>query len=330
MARPVDLNGSTGLVVQDGATGCRSMPRSQDNTLKRLIFSVLFLAPPVMLCAQDARVSATTPPDNSDKVVVEVGDQKITIRDINRMLQVLSPAAQSDFRDVNHRRAFIDKLVEMRLLAGEAHKEGLDQDPMFETRVQMLREQTLIEVMTRKIAEDGLDAEAKAEYETHKRDCEWVSTRQILVRVGDASLPPIHGKPGLSDAQAKAKAATIRHRIVDEKQDFAEIAKAETDDEVSGPVGGEMGQFIRGQLEPPIEHVAFSLKPGEISEPVRSSLGYHIIQVEDHKTPTFEESKLGIQMKLSRTKVEAYVKRLKEAVFIRIDESFAGPPSSSP
>jgi foldase protein PrsA len=63
-------------------------------------------------------------------------------------------------------------------------------------------------------------------------------------------------------------------------QNFADVAKQYSTDPGSKDKGGELGLFRRGQMVPAFDKVAFSMKPGEISPPVKSPFGYHIIQVE--------------------------------------------------
>lgn len=83
--------------------------------------------------------------------------------------------------------------------------------------------------------------------------------------------------------------------------DFAAIAKEKSTDTGSGAQGGDLGFFGKGAMVPEFEKVAFELKPGQISEPVKSEFGFHIIKVIEHKpasTPTLEEKKAEIKTML--------------------------------
>lgn len=108
---------------------------------------------------------------------------------------------------------------------------------------------------------------------------EQVRARHILVTLGE----------GEDKALEKAKA--IRARL-DKGESFEKVAKETSADPGSAAGGGDLGFFPRGRMVKPFEDAAFSLKPGETSEPVKSDFGYHIIRVEERKeagvTP-FEE-----------------------------------------
>jgi peptidyl-prolyl cis-trans isomerase SurA len=88
-------------------------------------------------------------------------------------------------------------------------------------------------------------------------------------------LPP----PGpRDDAAALALAQELRERLV-AGEDFAALAQEYSDDTGSATQGGDLGWFGRGAMVAPFEEAAFSLEPGQISEPVKSDFGYHLIEV---------------------------------------------------
>ena len=77
-----------------------------------------------------------------------------------------------------------------------------------------------------------------------------------------------------------AKAISITQRL-NSGEDFATLAQKFSDDTGSGANGGELDFFGRGQMVKEFEDAAFSLPIGQISEPIKSQFGYHIIQVEE-------------------------------------------------
>lgn len=103
---------------------------------------------------------------------------------------------------------------------------------------------------------------------------EQVKARHILVRVAsDASEE--------DRSAARTRIDELRARIV-AGADFAEVAKEQSDDGVSGAEGGELGWFPRGKMAPAFEDAAFALQPGALSDVVETPFGFHLIQVEAH------------------------------------------------
>ncbi len=82
----------------------------------------------------------------------------------------------------------------------------------------------------------------------------------------------------ITDEEAKEKLLSLRHRI-ENGEDFAEIARGHSDDKGSAVKGGELGWVQPGALVPPFEQAMGSLKPNELSEPVQTQFGWHLIQV---------------------------------------------------
>ena len=107
---------------------------------------------------------------------------------------------------------------------------------------------------------------------------EQVKARQILLRVakedGDAKK-----------ADAATKIENLRKDIVDKKKNFAEVAKQFSEDTETREKGGDLGFVERLQLPGNFADVLFALKPGEVSVPVESPLGFHLGIIEDRKAP---------------------------------------------
>ena len=297
--------------------------------LKKLLFSVVLLVPVTMTFAQ-----ATTPPAvapatepavvlDPNRVVLEAGDVKVTAQEIDTLIEALGPQAQMAAKAEPQKthRQLAERLIEMKLLAAQAQKAGLDKDRLAAARMQLSREQILAASMADEIL--------KKDFQAHSAEYQQVKARHILIRAKGSQVPA-GGKPELTDEQAKAKASELRARIVDKKEDFAGIAKAESDDKGSGANGGELPPFQKGQMVPEFDQVAFTLKPGEVSEPVKTQYGYHLIQVTERQVPTFEEAKAGMPQQKSGQKIEEYVAKLKLENPVKMDETYFGKPSSRP
>jgi peptidyl-prolyl cis-trans isomerase C len=136
------------------------------------------------------------------------------------------------------------------------------------------------------------------------------------------------GVPQNADAatkqQAKAKAEALLKDLKAGK-DFADTAKANSQDPGSAPKGGDLGYFEQGQMVPPFEQAAFALKPGEMSEVVETQFGYHIIKVadrQDSRVVPLEEAKGQIEQYLTQqnrqAQTQVFVDALKAKAKIEI------------
>jgi peptidyl-prolyl cis-trans isomerase D len=145
------------------------------------------------------------------------------------------------------------------------------------------------------------DAEVQAYYNSHLPAYtvkEQVKARHILI-----SVP--QGADAKTDAAAKAKAEDLLKQIK-AGGNFAALAAANSDDPGSKTTGGELGTFTRGKMVPEFEKAAFSLQPGQTSDPVKTSFGYHLIQVESKDaahTKTVDEVKGEILPLLQQQKL---------------------------
>lgn len=133
------------------------------------------------------------------------------------------------------------------------------------------------------------------DYEANKfvyQQPEKVRARHILVKV-DRSASQTE-----KDA-AKAKIEALRKEIVEGKKDFGEVAKESSDDTGSKASGGELGFNDRQSWVPEFSDAAFSLKPNEISAPVQTQFGFHLIQVEEKK-PADNKSLAEVDEQIAR------------------------------
>ena len=135
------------------------------------------------------------------------------------------------------------------------------------------------------LAQPENEAKTKSEYEAHKKDYttdDSVRARHILIKTVERDSD--------SETKALARANDIEKRL--KSEDFAKLAKEFSEDPGSKDKGGDLGFFSKGHMVPEFEKAAFALKVGEISAPVKSSFGYHIIKLDDKKaaaTRTYEE-----------------------------------------
>lgn len=230
-----------------------------------------------------------------DTVVLTVGDEKITKAQFDLILSSLPPQQQAQLQTPKGRRDLAGKLTEILTLAQEARAQKLDQTSKVQAQIMLSTDQLLANLMYRDLAENAKpdDAALHAYYDAHKAEWEEVKARHILVRFKGSKVPLAEGKKDLTEDEALAKITELRGKIM-AGADFATVAKEGSDDTGSGANGGDLGKFGKGQMVPEFDKEAFILPVGQVSQPVKSPFGYHLIKVESRGTKPFEEVKAMI------------------------------------
>jgi peptidyl-prolyl cis-trans isomerase C len=270
-----------------------------------------------------------------DRVVITVGDIKITAAQFNAFIDNLQPQYRAAAHG-NGRKQFADNIVKMLSLAKEAENRKLDQTADFKTQEMFQNFNLMASVLAGQVGKDAPipEADVRQYYEAHKNEFETVHARHILIRFQGSPVPVRPGEKDLTDAEALAKAQEVRQKIKD-GADFAALAKTESDDAGSGGnSGGELPPFRRGQMVPSFETAAFAMKAGELSDPVKSQFGYHIILVISHDTKPFEEVRgdLETKMKPEQTQkaVSKFIEDLQKTTPPVLDPEFFPPAPPAP
>nr|WP_319384346.1 peptidylprolyl isomerase [uncultured Roseibium sp.] len=256
-----------------------------------------------------ASLSAAEPGD----VVARVGDADITEADIAFAAQDLGQQLQQ-FPPDQWRALLLDVVVDMELIAQAARKDGLDQDPDFKKQLEFLELQALRNAyISQKIDGAITDEVLNSAYEEEFKDYEGpeeVNARHILVN-------------------EKAEAEDLIKQL-DGGADFVELAK-EKSTGPSGPNGGDLGYFGKGQMVKPFEDAVFELEPGAYTkEPVQTQFGWHVIKLEDKRRqekPAFEAVAGELRQRLIREQYEARMAELKAATEVEILDDALQLPS---
>jgi peptidyl-prolyl cis-trans isomerase SurA len=154
-----------------------------------------------------------------------------------------------------------------------------------------------------KVSEEDLKAAYTQYTKSESEDAE-VHARHILVQV-DAKATPEQVE------SAHKKALALAQEAREPGVDFAELAKKKSEGP-SASDGGDLGFFRRGVMVPAFERVAFTLQEGEVSEPVRTQFGWHVLKVEERRSvdvPDFDKVKAELESKLKLQKTEKYVEQ---------------------
>lgn len=233
-----------------------------------------------------------------DKVVAKVNGTTITEADM-RFANAEIGAQLGDIPENVKRRALAEYLIDNALFAEAAIAAKIAADPAFEEQMQYVRRRLLREQYFEKQLKGAIsEADAKKIYDQRvaqlKSENE-VAARHILV-----------------DNEEKAKEILAKIKA---GGDFAALAKENSTDTGSKEQGGFLGYFGRGQMVPEFEKAAFTMIKGQVSEPVKTNFGWHIIKLEDRRrkpAPSFDDVKETILNSLAVLKAQEVVGALRK------------------
>lgn len=273
------------------------------------IMLVILLSAALCACSQ----KQTDRKVEKGDVLAKVGTVSISQGDFYNDLKSLPDYARQMFEGETGKEKFLDEIVKKEILYQQALKEGLDKDPIFSKKVEDFKKLTLVsellekEIMAKAKVSDG---DVKDYYSKHKQD--FAATSQIKA------------SHILVKTQAEAEKVLARLK---KGEKFEAVAKEVSIDKPSAANGGELGYFSRGQMVPEFERAAVGLKAGEISNPVKTPFGFHIIKVTDKKIgPVIEFDKVRdiIFQRLSGEKqkqaFDNYLTELKKNVKVEINK----------
>ncbi len=168
---------------------------------------------------------------------------------------------------VQKRMSLLEFLIDNQLFAEAADAEKLGEGPDFETRLKYLKRRALRELYFDKVIKASVsETDARKIYDEQVKLIkpeEEVSARHILV-------------------ETEEKAKEIKEKI-NAGGDFVALAKEFSKDPGSKDDGGNLGYFGHGQMVPQFEEVVFKLAKGEVSDPVKTQFGWHLIKIEDKR-----------------------------------------------
>lgn len=250
-----------------------------------LATALTILMAPMQVSAQDA----------TDKVVLTFDGAEIRQSDFD-LFQELDPQFEQ-LQGEQKRLAILSAIIDVKSLAKKALTDKMDQDAVFQKRLEFLKDRSLHNAYFQKnvistISEDDIRARFEKEIAAVEPEQE-LRARHILVKTAD---------------EANAIIAEL-----DGGADFVELAKTKSTGP-SGPQGGDLGFFGKGQMVPPFEAAAFELEAGAYTKaPVQTQFGFHVIKLEekrDRPLPKFEEVQDQMRQVVLR---ERYLDAVKEA-----------------
>lgn len=252
----------------------------------------------------------------SGKVVMRVNGEEITDVEFAQFIENVPPDQRAFYTSPGGRRALADELVKLKVLEQEAKRLGVTDDPKVKQQIAMAESQITAARALEKLAEMKIDERVKAEYEKEKATS--ISLRHILIAYAGGQVPAKGGAQAPSESQAMQRAQAIAARLRS-GADFARTAQAESDDEQSGQQGGLIGPARPETLPPDIAAVVTKLKPGQMSDPVKTQFGIHIFKVEQ---ASLEELDPMLRQRVRQQTAESEIKRLQGSAKVVLDPQF--------
>ncbi len=203
------------------------------------------------------------------KVLAKVNGVEITDEDVKLAMEDLGPGIPHQLEGKARESYLLDFLIDEQLVVQKAQADKLAEGPEFAKRLAYLRDKALMETLLGRVAKDAAtDAAIKATYDeaakNQKPDTEF-HAHHILVN---------------SEDEAKNVAKRIKGG-----EDFAKVAGEVSKD--PGPKGGDLGWFTKDRMVPEFADAVAKMEPNQISEPIKTQFGWHVIRLDEKRPKTF-------------------------------------------
>jgi peptidyl-prolyl cis-trans isomerase C len=232
-----------------------------------------------------------------DGITINSNDVALAELDIGSAITHLSPGQR--------RIALIEYLVESQLMANAAEKDKLDTGSKFDAQIKYARRRALRDMyFDARIPANVSDADARSLYDEERKATkleEEIRARHILV-----------------DGETQAREL---HTMIANGGEFAKLAQQHSKDLGTNWAGGDLGYFVKGQMDDQFEQAAFALQKGQLSQPLKTKFGWHLLLIEDkriRKIPEFNEIKSTIMALLIQRKSQQKITELRDKAKIEI------------
>ncbi|MDC4224474.1 MAG: peptidylprolyl isomerase [Candidatus Manganitrophus sp.] len=276
-------------------------------SLKQMIALVSFLT--LSIVAQGTLFSIVNAAEDE---VANINGASISSDEFQKRMERLTREGQGNFDTPEGKEELLDILISREVLSQEGKRLGLDKKKEVKERIEELTKEVMISEVVNQIAAEKLtDAEMKKYYNKNKAEFKEVRASHILVKTEE-------------------EAKEIKKKL-DQGGDFAALAKEKSTDPGSAPRGGDLGFFTKDRMVKAFSDAAFSLKVNEISKPVQSPFGFHIIKVVETKdAKNFEELAPAQLQNIRGTMINDEIDQLKEKAKIKINKNRLMQISSVP
>jgi peptidyl-prolyl cis-trans isomerase C len=233
-------------------------------------------------------------------------------------LPPMAPDAKRDY--------LVQFMADMILVSKAAEDKKLGDDADFKKKVEFARRKLLMEALLSSVGKEALtDAAMHKVYDDAVKQMsgeQEVHARHILIRAAP------NDEKASKAAEDKIKAIIVR---LNKGEDFAKVASEMTEDPSGKANGGDLGYFTKEQMVPEFSDVAFKLDKGQISGPVKTQFGWHVIKVEDKRTkpaPKFDEVKPQIEQYVTRKAQAELVTKLRADA--KVEKMYKTEPPAAP
>ena len=260
---------------------------------------------------------------DADKILVTAGNATLTQAEFEEILIGMPPELKQMLNAQPELRAeMLNKWADYQILAQEAEAKGFGEKATAQRKIKEIRDRVIVQdLIESQVAQITIsEAAIKDYYNSHKSAYpipEQARVQHILIHIKDFN--------NVTEVElANKKASEIQDKL-QAGESFALMAQQYSDDSQTKVIGGDVGFFSKGEIEQPFEDVAFTAPIGEVSSPVQTSIGLHIIKVTERKeagVSPFEKEKENIRMKLveekNRISVETLLTQLKQKYEVKI------------
>ena len=235
-------------------------------------------------------------------IVANVNNEDISLETMIHAMNELPTEIQSQ-PFMSYYEDLLERVIDIKLFAQEGKKMKLDEEPSVRAAIDFVIEKVLMQAFLSKYVQENLKEEnIKASYNNFIAD--------------ETSREEIKASHILMDTESEAIDVI---NMLNDGDDFAELAKNKSTGP-SGPSGGDLGWFKRGQMVPPFEKAAFSLNKNEITQrPVQTQFGWHVIKIFDKRipeAPSYESMKSKLIQDLERKIVSKKIQDLRNDALI--------------
>jgi len=243
------------------------------------------------------------------KVVASAGDITVTLADFQQAYDQITENYRPDIGTLEGKRSFANDLLNRAILLDEGYKLGGIGDPKIQGHLERARDNQMLQLLYRNEVEAKVDVLGRDVAELYEK-------RKFNVRASHILLDDVE------------EAKRVREEIVSGKISFEDAARKYSIDQSSRGAGGALSEIMWGRNLPQFQAMAFELEPGNVSEPVETTIGVHLIRVDERlpqELPDLEsmrpQLRTDARRQLEAVRLNEFVEALEEKLGLAWNET---------